>query len=89
MIPIECVVRGYFYGSLIQRWKEGQVTIPQNTDTVIAAKMPEPIFDPTTKSETHEKLKMHQFFFYGTTGSQNLVLNLILVPDWDCLFQKA
>jgi phosphoribosylaminoimidazole-succinocarboxamide synthase len=54
MIPLECVVRGYFYGSLIQRWKEGQVTIPNNTDTRIAAKLPEPIFDPTTKSETHD-----------------------------------
>jgi len=54
MIPIECVVRGYFYGSLLQRWKEGQVAIQQNTDTRIAAKMSEPIFDPTTKSETHD-----------------------------------
>ncbi len=54
MIPIECIVRGYFYGSLIQRWKEGQVTIPQNTDTRIAAKMSKPIFDPTTKSEVHD-----------------------------------
>ena len=54
MIPIECVVRGYFYGSFIQRWKEGQITIPKNIDTRIAAKMQEPIFDPTTKSETHD-----------------------------------
>ncbi len=54
MIPIECVVRGYFYGSLVQRWKEVQVTIPKSTDTRIAAKMPEPVFDPTTKSETHD-----------------------------------
>lgn len=54
MIPIECVVRGYFYGSLIQRWKEGQVKIPEGTDTQIAAKLPRPIFDPTTKSETHD-----------------------------------
>lgn len=54
MIPIECVVRGYFYGSFIQRWKEGQITIPKNTDTRIAAKMTEPVFDPTTKSEIHD-----------------------------------
>ncbi|MGI0070433.1 MAG: phosphoribosylaminoimidazolesuccinocarboxamide synthase, partial [Nitrosopumilaceae archaeon] len=33
MIPIECVVRGYFYGSLMQRWKDGQVKIPEGTDT--------------------------------------------------------
>ena len=54
MIPVECVVRGYFYGSLIQRWKNGEVVIPKNTDTTTAAKLPQPIFDPTTKSETHD-----------------------------------
>lgn len=54
MIPIECVVRGYFYGSLVQRWKEGQVKLPEGTDTRIAARLDTPIFDPTTKSETHD-----------------------------------
>ena len=51
MLPIECVVRGYFYGSLVSRWEKGQVAIPEGTDTTLAAKLPEPIFDPTTKSE--------------------------------------
>ena len=51
MLPIECVVRGYFYGSYISRWKKGEVTIPEGTDTTMAAKLPTPIFDPTTKSE--------------------------------------
>ena len=51
MLPIECVVRGYFYGSLVNRWKKGEVMIPDGTDTTLAAKLPEPIFDPTTKSE--------------------------------------
>ncbi len=51
MLPIECVVRGYFYGSLVSRWKKGEVTVPEGTDTTLAAKLPEPIFDPTTKSE--------------------------------------
>lgn len=54
MIPIECVVRGYFYGSLIQRWTDGQIKIPEGTDTRIAAKLSVPLFDPTTKSETHD-----------------------------------
>lgn len=54
MIPIECVVRGYFYGSLVQRWNEGRVKIPENTDTRIAAKLGKPLFDPTTKSEDHD-----------------------------------
>jgi phosphoribosylaminoimidazole-succinocarboxamide synthase len=51
MLPIECVVRGYFYGSLVNRWKKGEVPLPEGTDTTLAAKLLEPIFDPTTKSE--------------------------------------
>ena len=51
MLPIECVVRGYFYGSLVSRWKKGDVQLPEGTDTTLAAKLSEPIFDPTTKSE--------------------------------------
>jgi phosphoribosylaminoimidazole-succinocarboxamide synthase len=51
MLPIECVVRGYFYGSLVSRWKKGEVNVPEGTDTTLAAKLPEPLFDPTTKSE--------------------------------------
>ncbi len=56
MIPVECVVRGYFYGSLITRWKEGRVSLPPDTKTEIAAKLPVPIFDPTTKSEHDEPI---------------------------------
>jgi len=51
MLPIECVVRGYFYGSLVSRWEKGEVQVPKGTDTILAAKLSEPIFDPTTKSE--------------------------------------
>ena len=51
MIPMECIVRGYFYGSLIGRWKDGFIQLPENTDTTLAAKLTKPLFDPTTKSE--------------------------------------
>ena len=51
MLPIECVVRGYFYGSLVNRYKKGEVQVPEGTKTELAAKLPHPIFDPTTKSE--------------------------------------
>jgi phosphoribosylaminoimidazole-succinocarboxamide synthase len=53
MLPIECVVRGYFYGSLVSRWKNSEIKLPKDTDTRLAAKLVEPIFDPTTKS-THD-----------------------------------
>lgn len=52
MIPIECIVRGYLYGSLFERVKKGIVNY--DGEKILAAKMSEPIFDPTTKSETHD-----------------------------------
>ena len=56
MIPIECVVRGYFYGSFIERYKErlGR-ELPSGFRPVLGSRLPEPIFDPTTKSEEHDR----------------------------------
>nr|AIF17188.1 phosphoribosylaminoimidazolesuccinocarboxamide synthase (purC) [uncultured marine thaumarchaeote KM3_76_D06] len=53
MLPIECVVRGYFYGSLVSRWNDGKISLEDGTQTDLATKLPSPIFDPTTKS-THD-----------------------------------
>ncbi|MEN8040601.1 MAG: phosphoribosylaminoimidazolesuccinocarboxamide synthase [Actinomycetota bacterium] len=54
VIPMECVVRGYLYGS---SWKEyssggGPTTehLPDGLD--MASKLPEPIFTPATKAES-------------------------------------
>lgn len=56
MIPMECVVRGYFYGSFVDRYKMhlGK-NLPADFKPVIAAKLPKPIFDPTTKSDEHDR----------------------------------
>jgi len=51
MLPIECVVRGYFYGSLVSRWEKDEIKLQDGTDTRLAARLPEAIFDPTTKAE--------------------------------------
>lgn len=51
MLPIECVVRGYLYGSLYDRCVSGRVSLPHGTDTILASRLPKPVFDPTTKSE--------------------------------------
>ncbi len=53
MLPIECIVRGYFYGSLATRYNDNTLPkpLPEITDTRLASKLSEPIFDPTTKSE--------------------------------------
>ncbi|HEX7032028.1 MAG TPA: phosphoribosylaminoimidazolesuccinocarboxamide synthase, partial [Nitrososphaera sp.] len=53
MMPVECVVRGYFYGSLVDRYKDRK-DLPSNFNLILASKLPEPIFDPTTKSEEHD-----------------------------------
>ena len=34
MLPIECVVRGYFYGSLVGRWKKGEIKIPDGSNPI-------------------------------------------------------
>lgn len=48
MIPIECVVRGYLYGSFYDRLTKGEIR--SNTKPELASKLPNPLFDPTTKS---------------------------------------
>lgn len=53
MIPVECVVRGYLYGSLYDRLLKGEVSLP--VEKVLAAKLPQPYFDPTTKSEVKDE----------------------------------
>ena len=53
LIPIECIVRGYLYGSLFERVQNGEVRLP--VEPVLAARLPEPIFDPTTKFEAKDR----------------------------------
>ena len=63
MIPIEFVVRGYFYGSLVDRYNNNKLDmkyskefeiLSHNFDPVIASKLSEPLFDPTSKSLDHD-----------------------------------
>lgn len=53
MIPIEFVVRGYLYGSLYDRVIRGEVKLP--VEPTLAAKLPKPILDPTTKFERKDR----------------------------------
>ncbi|HEX4920215.1 MAG TPA: phosphoribosylaminoimidazolesuccinocarboxamide synthase [Candidatus Bathyarchaeia archaeon] len=53
MIPVESVVRGYLYGSLYERVSKGEVSVP--VKPLLAAKLPEPYFDPTTKSDVKDE----------------------------------
>lgn len=79
MLPIECVVRGYFYGSLAGRWEKGTARVPEGTRTELAAKLPEPVFDPTTKSE-------HDIPVDRQTA---LEMNLVTEEQFDWLSSKS
>lgn len=52
MIPVEFVVRGYLYGSLYERVMRGEVKI--EGEPILAARLPRPILDPTTKSDVKD-----------------------------------
>jgi phosphoribosylaminoimidazole-succinocarboxamide synthase len=62
IIPIECIVRGYMYGSLYSRYKAGNYSqIPKELQPylkdnkfAIADGLPLLLFDPSTKSDEHD-----------------------------------
>lgn len=54
VVPVECVVRGYLYGSFYDRVKNGEVKLPFKL--VLAMKLPEIFFDPTTKFEEKDRV---------------------------------
>ena len=79
MLPIECVVRGYFYGSLVNRWEKNEVSLPDNANTELAAKLPQPIFDPTTKS-THDM---------PITKSSSIEMGLVTNDEFEWLSETS
>jgi phosphoribosylaminoimidazole-succinocarboxamide synthase len=54
VIPMECVVRGYLYGSFYERVKRNEVSL--SIEPILASKLPEIIFDPTTKFEKKDRV---------------------------------
>ncbi len=64
-LPVECVVRGYLFGSVYSEYKKngtaGGVILPEGLK--LAEKLPEPIFTPATKAETghDENINYEQF----------------------------
>ncbi len=54
MIPLECVVRGYLYGSLYERYTTSRNIAHLGPNLKIGSMLGEPIFDPTTKSKIHD-----------------------------------
>ncbi len=77
MIPIECVVRGYFYGSFEERYKDHLGKgLPADYKPILAGKLPKPIFDPTTKSEEHD---------IPVSKNQAIETGLVNAQDYDYL----
>jgi len=65
-IPIECVVRGYLFGSVYEEYRQkntaGGNPLPKGLN--LAQKLPEPIFTPSTKAEIgHDENIDHRRFF--------------------------
>jgi phosphoribosylaminoimidazole-succinocarboxamide synthase len=54
MIPVECVVRGYLYGSLFERYTIAENILDLGPNLKLASRLEKPIFDPTTKSKIHD-----------------------------------
>lgn len=54
MIPLECVVRGYLYGSLFERYTTAENIFDLGPNLKLASILEKPIFDPTTKSKIHD-----------------------------------
>jgi phosphoribosylaminoimidazole-succinocarboxamide synthase len=57
MIPYEFIVRGYYYGSMLERYtSESDFKSLFGTNLILkkAAKLPYPVFEITTKSEQHD-----------------------------------
>ena len=79
MLPIECVVRGYFYGGLFSRWKNGKIFLEKDAPTELAAQLPKPIFDPTTKS-THD---------IPVNREEAISRNLVTNDEYDWLSEKS
>ncbi len=79
MLPIECVVRGYFYGGLFSRWKNGKISLEKDIPTELAAQLPKPIFDPTTKS-THD---------IPVNREEAISRKLVTTDEYDWLSEKS
>jgi len=79
MFPIECIVRGYFYGSMVSRWKNNEITLDGNTSTELASELSKPVFDPTTKS-SHD---------VPVNKTQAISQQLVTSEEFDLLSKKS
>ncbi len=78
VVPVECVVRGYLYGSFYERVKNGEVKV--HFKPVLAMKLPEIFFDPTTKFEEKDRV----------VSKEEVIENGWLTEkEFECIKQKS
>ena len=78
MIPLECVVRGYNYGSYYERLSKG--LLKADKPLRLAEELPQPVFDPTTKSETKD---------LPITKSEAVAQGLVTAEEYDQLEEAS
>jgi len=78
MIPLECVVRGYNYGSYYERISKGLIKVDKPLR--LAEELPQPVFDPTTKSETKD---------LPITKSEAVAQGLLTAEEYDQLEETS
>lgn len=79
MIPMECIVRGYFFGSFIKRFEKGEAVLPEGYPSEKGSKFPAPIFDPTTKDE----------FDLPVTRKEAIQRGLVTEKEYDYLMETS
>ena len=76
MIPLECVVRGYLYGSMYERQMKLAQKNEHDSTPLKASRLPGPVFDPTTKSDVHDS---------QVTRNDSIRLGLVSEDEYDYL----
>lgn len=72
-LPVECVVRGYLSGSGWKEYKERQSVcgIKLAAGLGESAKLPEPIFTPSTKADVGHDMNVNQAYVEGLIGENS------------------
>jgi phosphoribosylaminoimidazole-succinocarboxamide synthase len=94
MIPYEFIVRGYYYGSMLERYatvSDLKSLFGRNLTLKKGAKLPYPIFEITTKSEEHDvPIKREKVLSSGNlTGSTLKKIEDISLAIYDTMRSSA
>jgi len=72
VFPVEFIMRHYLYGSYYNAFRNGQMELPPGSERVLAGKLSEPVFTPTTKAEKGEHDVLLPYFRSMEEGKEIL-----------------